>query len=76
MRRPETGPDRVTLVQQKADLLAEMAALRRRHAAAEASSDTRRGGELRVQLQSLMSEERRLRLLIDRSRRQGEQVRK
>ncbi len=67
MSRRADPPGRAALVEQKEALLAEMGALRRQLAAAEAAGDARRAGELSARLQALMSEERRLRLLIDRS---------
>ncbi len=61
--------NRAELIQRKEEVGAEIAALRRRLSAAQGGGrDARRAGELEQQLQALMAEEHRLRLLIDRSR--------
>ena len=56
------------LIQRKEEVRGEIAACTRRLAAASARPDPRRAAELQAQLDSLMSEESRLRQLIDRSR--------
>ncbi len=61
MRRDE-------LIQRKEEVKAEIVTVRRQLAAAEASGARERSAELHSRLESLMAEEGRLRLLIDRSR--------
>ncbi len=65
----EPGMDRAELIQRKEEVHAELARIRRQLSTArEGSRDPRRVAELEGQLEALMAEESRLRLLIDRSR--------
>ncbi len=56
------------LIQQKEEVKAEIARLRRELAAAQERGGASRPAEIESMLKSLMADERRLRLLIDRSR--------